>query len=96
MNHGNIRHKNNNIPIVFMFSGQGSQYYQMGKFFFDNHAGFRQQMLQLDEMFLPFVGESIIDTIYSTTVNKTAVFDDVSVIFLSVFPDHAERDHIEA
>lgn len=84
-NYRDFQTNEDKFPIVFMFSGQGSQYYQMGKVFFDNHAGFRQQMLQLDEMFLPFVGESMIDTIYSTKANKTAVFDNIMFTHPAIF-----------
>ncbi|AWX57291.1 hypothetical protein AB432_020535 [Brevibacillus brevis] len=36
-------------PVVFLFSGQGSQYDQRGKDLFDQNPVFRKWMLRLDE-----------------------------------------------
>ena len=37
--------------VVFMFSGQGSQYYQMGRDLMRNLPSFRKWMEKLDGMF---------------------------------------------
>ncbi|MFJ6208611.1 acyltransferase domain-containing protein [Lysinibacillus sp. NPDC092081] len=54
--------------IVFMFSGQGSQYFQMGKELFEKHSIFRDWMIKLDQIVDNLIGESIIEQIYD--VNK--------------------------
>lgn len=50
--------------VVFMFSGQGSQYYQMGRDLMRNLPSFRKWMEKLDGMFRDLTGTSIIETIY--------------------------------
>ncbi|AEY66112.1 acyltransferase domain-containing protein [Clostridium sp. BNL1100] len=51
-------------PIVFMFSGQGSQYYNMGKELFLNNPLFKEWMLKLDKIYYNLCGSSVIDQIY--------------------------------
>lgn len=58
---------------VFMFSGQGSQYYQMGKQLFEENAIFRNWMNRLDDLAQKMSGKNIIEAIYSS--NKAEVFD---------------------
>lgn len=61
--------------IVFMFSGQGSQYYHMGNDLFENNPFFREQMLSLDKLVHRIIGESIIDQIYSKQKKKSDPFN---------------------
>ena len=51
-------------PVVFMFSGQGSQYYQMGKELFKGNTVFRHWMLKLDDLVRSMIGSSIIEELY--------------------------------
>ncbi|WP_437300180.1 ACP S-malonyltransferase [Sorangium sp. So ce426] len=51
--------------IVFMFSGQGSQYYQMGRDLFDCHAGFRARVSELDDMVRGMRGRSLLEHLYA-------------------------------
>jgi bacillaene synthase trans-acting acyltransferase len=51
-------------PIVFMFSGQGSQYNQMGKELYENHAHFRFWMDRCDEIVSPLIKTSLVDVLY--------------------------------
>jgi acyl transferase domain-containing protein len=64
-----------NKPIVFMFSGQGSQYYGMGKELFNKHPTFRKWMFKLDGIVRQNIGKSIIDEIYNEKKDKTEKFD---------------------
>jgi trans-AT polyketide synthase/acyltransferase/oxidoreductase domain-containing protein len=61
--------------VVFMFSGQGAQYYQMGKELFTQHPVFREWMLEIDAMIYRQSGLSIVDKIYDAGKRKTDRFD---------------------
>jgi bacillaene synthase trans-acting acyltransferase len=60
---------------VFMFSGQGSQYFQMGKELFENDDTFRGWMLRLDETARQAAGRSVVETLYSAQHGKSEPFD---------------------
>lgn len=64
-------------PIVFMFSGQGSQYYHMGKELYEGHPRFRLWMDHCDEIVHALTGTSLIDVIYREGVNKSEPFDRI-------------------
>jgi bacillaene synthase trans-acting acyltransferase len=63
------------LATVFMFCGQGSQYFQMGRELFDQNAVFRGSMLHLDEIVRELSGHSAIETVYSAGHGKAEVFD---------------------
>ncbi len=62
-------------PIIFMFSGQGSQYYQMGKYIYMHHMAFRKWMIKINDIVSGLIGESIIDHIYDSKKKKSDIFD---------------------
>lgn len=51
-------------PIVFMFSGQGSHYFQMGRELYKQHVLFRRWMNNLDSMVYDIIRESVCEKIY--------------------------------
>ena len=61
--------------IVFMFSGQGSQYYQMGGELFEKHPPFREVIYELDAISHLIGGQSIISHLYSENNRKIDIFD---------------------
>ncbi|HXA17110.1 MAG TPA: acyltransferase domain-containing protein [Thermoanaerobaculia bacterium] len=63
------------MSVVFMFSGQGSQYFQMGRELFEKNDTFRRWMVWLDEMAHRSSGQSVIDTLYSGDHRKSEPFD---------------------
>jgi bacillaene synthase trans-acting acyltransferase len=73
------------VKTVFMFSGQGSQYYQMGKALFDTNEIFRRWMAKLDVIAQDLSGESVIETIYSRVHGKTDVFDRTTSTHPAIF-----------
>jgi bacillaene synthase trans-acting acyltransferase len=68
---------------VFMFSGQGSQSYQMGRQLFEGNAVFREWMLRLDALSQQMCGARVIDAIYSSS--KAEVFDQTRLTHPAIF-----------
>jgi len=63
------------VKTVFMFSGQGSQFFHMGKDLFDNDTTFRGWMMRLDEIARQSTGRSVIEAVYDSTRSKSDPFD---------------------
>lgn len=60
------------VPIVFMYSGQGSQYFQMGADLYEHHPRFRLWMNYCAELSRPMLGDcSLIDVIYRQGEKQT-------------------------
>ena len=66
------RHK-----ICFTFSGQGSQWYAMGRGLYENEPAYRQSLERFDEIFIRHSGWSVIETLLadeaSSRVNEPTV-----------------------
>lgn len=65
-----------NRPLVFMFSGQGSQYFQMGQQLYQQHARFRLWMDHCNEIVSPLINTSLLDVMYHRG-HKSMAFDRV-------------------
>lgn len=61
----------------FMFSGQGSQYYHMGKELFKENTVFRQSMLEMDAIAARRIGTSIVEEIYHPGKRVSDPFDSI-------------------
>src|SRR5690349_11489627 len=70
---------------VFMFSGQGSQYFQMGKELFNKNDTFRTWMVRLDEIARRLAGRSVIETLYSEAHRKADRFDCTLLTHPAIF-----------
>lgn len=57
-----------------MFSGQGAQYYQMGKDLYDSNETFRHWMDKLDLIAGDYVGQSVVDMLYDPQQSKSRSF----------------------
>jgi acyl transferase domain-containing protein len=64
------------MPTIFLFSGQGSQYYQMGRAFFEAEPVFRRAMMRLDTVFDDLTGQSLLHQLYGAH-NPSLPFDDL-------------------
>lgn len=60
---------------VFLFSGQGSQYFHMGKDLFEKNEVFRDWMLRLDAVAERASGHSVIEALYSDANRRSDPFD---------------------
>ncbi len=69
--------RNGASPVVFVFSGNGSQFSEMGHSAYAGDAGFRAQIAAIDALFEPLAGWSIIDKlrapIEAEELQKTSV-----------------------
>jgi acyl transferase domain-containing protein len=70
---------------MFMFSGLGSQYYQMGRGLFTGHPGFRRLMQDMDAVVQDLTGESVIRTLYDPAYAKSDPFDSLLVSSAALF-----------
>lgn len=72
-------------PIVFMFSGQGSQHFQMGRELYDCDDTFREWMLRLDGIAQDASGGSVIEALYSGAHGKGDPFDRTLLTHPAIF-----------
>jgi acyl transferase domain-containing protein len=60
--------------IVFMFSGQGSHYFQMGRALYDHDMAFKAEMQRMDALLRDRYRLSIIDILYKEEHRKSMAF----------------------
>lgn len=61
-----------NKPVIFMFSGQGSQYVNMGLDLYEKELVFRTELVNCCRLLMPLVGYNLLDILYpsSTSLEK--------------------------
>lgn len=69
---------------VFLFSGQGSQYYQMGRAMYEQDLVFRSSMDQMDRLALDMLGTSVVQALYGPH-GKAEPFDDLRLTHPAIF-----------
>lgn len=62
---------------VFLFSGQGSQYFQMGKSLYDQLPTFAFYLNQVDDTFYQQTGTRLLPTLYDIHKSKSTPFDSL-------------------
>lgn len=70
---------------VFMFSGQGSQYFQMGRELFEKNETFHNWMVRLDEIPRQLSGKSVVEALYSDLYRKGDPFDRTLLTHPAIF-----------
>lgn len=71
--------------FIFCFSGQGSQYYKMGKELYDQNQTFKSWMNRLDEIVRPIINESVISILYNDKAGVSDVFDRTIITHPAIF-----------
>ncbi len=64
------------LPVVFMFSGQGSQYYRMGQELHESDEVFRTALRRYDAVAAGLLGESVLARIFDPDRRKNEPFLD--------------------
>lgn len=64
------------LPVVFMFSGQGSQYYRMGQELYDENPVFRAALRRHDDVVAQALGESVLARIFDPAKRRSEPFTD--------------------
>lgn len=65
----------NDNKNLFMFSGQGSHYYDMGKTLYQSNNVFKKWMHTLDDIAIDYIGEPVLGKIYDPGKKPMDVFD---------------------
>lgn len=65
-------------PSVFMYSGQGSQYFQMTRQLYERHPRYRVWLEYCDDIATPILGTSVLDTIFDPQRGKGDPFDSLA------------------
>jgi bacillaene synthase trans-acting acyltransferase len=68
-----------------MFAGQGSQYYRMGREFYERKAVFRDWMNFCSRRLEPVLGLSLTDLLYGPRSNPFAAFDETRLTHPAIF-----------
>ncbi len=69
---------------AFLFSGQGSQYYQMGRELYEQNLAFRSRMEHMDRIARSMLGISVVQALYGPN-GKADVFDDIRLTHPAIF-----------
>nr|QLG04876.1 PulO [Streptomyces sp.] len=64
-------------PVVFMYSGQGSQYFHMTRELYEHNARYRLWLEHCDEIASPIIGKSLLDTVFDPRRDRSDPFDSL-------------------
>lgn len=74
-NQADTSYSDSEHPLVFMFTGQGSQYVNMAKDLYENEPYFKRQLENCFELFLPYIGINLRDVFYPSFEEKSEASD---------------------
>lgn len=69
--------RNGRPKTLWMFSGQGSQYYQMGLDLYESHESFRRELETADRIAQRMLNESLIEIVYRAREDRFEPFDQI-------------------
>ena len=69
----------NLAPMVWMFSGQGTQYYHMGKILFDSNQTFRHTILQGEKIIQQYCGFSLLEHLYDDSIESEELLNNAEI-----------------
>lgn len=70
---------------VFLFNGQGSQYYHMAHSLYQNHELFRETLEYFDRIVKEYIGRSMLSVMYDTQRDKGESFSDLRFTHPAIF-----------
>ncbi|MGJ7907997.1 acyltransferase domain-containing protein [Actinopolyspora sp. H202] len=65
-------------PTVFMYSGQGSQYFHMTRELYEQHPRYRLWLDYCDDIAAPILGDTVLDTMFDPARTKGDPFDSLA------------------
>ncbi|MCX4163672.1 MULTISPECIES: acyltransferase domain-containing protein [Paraburkholderia] len=71
--------------LVFLFSGQGSHYYQMGRDLFEQRGSFHRHAVEVDSLFREALGTSVLKIIYDPRRKISDPFDRTVLTHAAIF-----------
>jgi bacillaene synthase trans-acting acyltransferase len=71
--------------VAFLYSGQGSQTYQMGRDLFVQRRAFYRHLMDIDDLVRQFSGQSVVDVIYDPRHKISDAFDRTSLTHPAIF-----------
>jgi acyl transferase domain-containing protein len=72
-------------PMIFMYSGQGSQYYHMGRELFEQCASIRANLLALDDIAGELLHESVLHHLYDPRRSRAAPFERTGLTHAAIY-----------
>ena len=69
--------QNGKPRMIWMFSGQGSQYYQMALELYEHHALFREELERADDIARRMLNESPLEIVYRARQDRFEPFDQI-------------------